>query len=192
MDVPVDHRDPLHPAYRPGVGGGDGEIAEDAETHAGRRNGVVTGRPHQCVRVVDAPVEDGIDALDDGARGEAGDVDAALPERRDAVAGIAALRQQALGLDASQVLGRMDPQDLLVSGGRGVIRTRWSIRPLTTTSSWILRFVSAFSMCTNGCNPAVGFDGNNPAYDDVSCHPKISWYAYPVATAHLRSARLPS
>jgi hypothetical protein len=57
------------------------------------------------------------------------------------------------------------------------IRTRWSTRPLTTTSSCSRRFVSAFSRCTNGCRPAAGSLGNSPADDDVSCQPKTSWYA---------------
>ena len=60
--------------------------------------------------------------------------------------------------------------------GRGARRTRWSISPLTTTSSWNRRLVSAFSKWMNGCSPAAGFDGKTPAYDDVSCHPKTSWY----------------
>ena len=48
------------------------------------------------------------------------------------------------------------------SPARGAIRTRWSISPLTTTSSWMRRFVSAFSRCTNGCSPAAGSAREQP------------------------------
>ena len=114
VDVPVDDGDALHAAHGAGMGGRDGEVAEDAEAHAAGGDGVVPGRADERVGVRDAAVEHGVDALDDGARGAAGDGQPAATERRDAVAGVAALGQLALGRDASQVLGRVDAQDLVV------------------------------------------------------------------------------
>ena len=114
VDVPVDDRDAIHAAHRPGVRRGDGQVAEHAEAHARRRDGVVARWAHQRVGVVDGCVEHGVDAGDHGAGGTPGDGQPAVAERRDPVAGVTTLRELALGGDAREVGRRVDAEDLLV------------------------------------------------------------------------------
>src|SRR4029079_12123153 len=47
VDVEVHDRD-ASAAPRPGVGGCDGNVVEDAKAHGGIRSGVVTRRPQEC------------------------------------------------------------------------------------------------------------------------------------------------
>ena len=50
--------------------------------------GVVAGRPHQSVRIADAPVEDSVDGGDRAARRQQRDLEGAAPEGRE-LAGVA-------------------------------------------------------------------------------------------------------
>ena len=80
------------------------------------RLGVVAGRPHERVRVVDRAVEHGVGGHDRAACGQRGDLVAPAAHRR-AVTGVAARHRD--GADAREVRGRVNAQDLLVGGRPG-------------------------------------------------------------------------
>ncbi len=61
MQVPVDDQDTPQTAVPPGVGGPDGHVVEQAETHGPMRFGVMTGRADQGKTVIDGPCRQGVD-----------------------------------------------------------------------------------------------------------------------------------
>ena len=74
------------------------------------------GRPDQRVAVPHTPVHHRTHEGHRSTRGQAGDLQATVPEGRHPVAGIAALGGQALALEQVQVGGRVDAEDVLVRG----------------------------------------------------------------------------
>ncbi len=117
VDVPVDHGDAPHTENVFRVGGRHRDVVEDAEAHAGSTGRVVPRRIDQRVTIVDRPVEHLLDERDRAARRKRGDLVPAPAEGRDAVAGVSALRLQALGLDPFQVLRRVHSQYVGLGGG---------------------------------------------------------------------------
>ena len=99
------------PRDRLRVANRDADVREDAEAHRALGLGVVPGRPHERVGVVDGAVEHGVGRHDRPARGEHGDL-VAEAAHRGAVAGIAAGRAERTHV--REVRGRVHAQDLLV------------------------------------------------------------------------------
>ena len=75
---------------------------------------MVAGGTDQRVAVVHPAAQDGVEQGPGAAGRQEGDLVPAVTERAQAIAGIPALRQQALGLDAGKVLGCVDPEDGLL------------------------------------------------------------------------------
>jgi len=100
------------------VTGGDRDVVEQAEAHAAVGLGVMAGRPHERVGVVDLPVEHRIDGRDRTARTEQRDRVRARPERRLAVAGVGAARRRPLDQPV-EVPRSVHSQHLLARGGPG-------------------------------------------------------------------------
>ena len=100
-------------AHLLGVADRDADVREHAEAHRALRLGVVAGRAHERVGVVDGAVEHGVGRHDRAARGEHGDLVAELAHRA-ALAGIAAGRAERAHV--REVRGRVHAQDLLVGG----------------------------------------------------------------------------
>ncbi|MNU97061.1 hypothetical protein D3C71_871200 [compost metagenome] len=48
VDIEIDHRDPFQTVAVAGVGGGDGDVVEQAEAHRGTAGGMVAGRAHRA------------------------------------------------------------------------------------------------------------------------------------------------
>ena len=111
VHVPVDDRHARHAAGHACVLHRDRDVGEDAEPLPGITLGVMAGRPDERVRVVDLAVEHRVHSGDAAAGGQQRDLVRAVAERRE-VAGVAAERV-ALALDAGDVLGRVQAQDLL-------------------------------------------------------------------------------
>src|SRR5258708_131369 len=113
MHVPVDDRYARQAAGHARVLHRDRDVGEDAESLARIALGVMAGGPYQRVRVVNLAIEHRVDRGDAAAGGQQRDLVRAVAERRE-VAGVAAERV-ALELDAGDVLGRVQAQDLLLS-----------------------------------------------------------------------------
>jgi hypothetical protein len=111
VDVPVDDRHPLDPQRRAGVQRGERGVREQAVAAGERGLGVVAGRAHERVGVVDVAADDRLDRGERAARGAQRDLVRARADRRG-LAGLAAARGADRG-QALQVLGRVEPEDLL-------------------------------------------------------------------------------
>lgn len=116
VDVPVDHRDPLHAQGGPGARDRDRHVVEQAEPHADVGGGVVPAWLDECVTVGHPSGDDRFDAFDRTAGGERRDLVTALAEGGDAAAGVTALRQGALTPQSAEVFGSVDPQHLFLRG----------------------------------------------------------------------------
>ena len=111
VDVEVDDQDPAQLEASQGIGGGDGDVAVDAEPHPRRGPGVVSGRTDEAER---APVRlrhdvgDGLDGRPGGQPGR--------QARAGQEPGVRVEHPAALGLeveDLGEIVGRVDAGQLL-------------------------------------------------------------------------------
>ena len=94
MHVPIDRGDAPEPVRRARMQGGDRDIAEQAEAQSAVALGMVAGRADQRVGVAHLALDHRIHGRDGAARGEAGDLEAALAEGRED-AGVPAMEERA-------------------------------------------------------------------------------------------------
>ena len=111
VHVPVHHRGPGDAVGVARVVYRDPDVGEDAEAAAEIRLGVVAGGTHQRVAVVDRTRDHRVHHRDGAARGEAGDLVAAVPEGSALPRLAAALGRERD--DPLDVLGSVDPEQLL-------------------------------------------------------------------------------
>ena len=76
VDVEIDDGDFLELVFLLEILGGDGDVGEEAEAHGMIGLGVMAGRPDGGKGAVHRAVHDGVAAVQDGAQGEQGDLEA--------------------------------------------------------------------------------------------------------------------
>ena len=111
MHVPVHHRGAPDAVGVARMVDRDPDVREDAEAAAEVRLGVVAGRAHERIAVVDRTRDHRIHHRDGAARGEAGDLVAAVPEGGPLPRFAATLGRERD--DLVDVLWSVDPQELL-------------------------------------------------------------------------------
>ena len=114
VHVPVDDRDALHAVHGEAVVDGDRDVAEDAEAAAHRRLGVVAGRAHERVAVVELAGDHRVGADEHAAGRQQRDLVAAVADGRE-LAGVAAVAVTHR-LHRVDVVGGVEAQQLVARG----------------------------------------------------------------------------